>query len=276
MTHATSIQHAADLIDKADGLLITAGAGMGVDSGLPDFRGREGFWNAYPALGKSRIDFTEIASPQAFRSDPEMAWGFYGHRLNLYRSTVPHSGFGILLDWALMKPHGAFVYTSNVDGQFQRAGFSESQVHECHGSIHYLQCSESACGEVWSARDYYPEVDLVNCSLKSALPRCPICQRIARPNILMFGDGNWVPDRSDRQYEACQSWLRKPRHLVTIELGAGLAVPTVRYFGEYQSAPMIRINVRDAESDTGNTISLALGAEEALKQIDACMKGIQV
>lgn len=75
MTHATSIQHAADLIDKADGLLITAGAGMGVDSGLPDFRGREGFWNAYPALGKSRIDFTEIASPQAFRSDPEMAWG---------------------------------------------------------------------------------------------------------------------------------------------------------------------------------------------------------
>ena len=44
----------AELIAQADGLLITAGAGMGVDSGLPDFRGSEGFWGAYPALGRAR------------------------------------------------------------------------------------------------------------------------------------------------------------------------------------------------------------------------------
>ena len=43
-----AITQAARLIEKADGLLITAGAGMGVDSGLPDFRGNEGFWRAYP------------------------------------------------------------------------------------------------------------------------------------------------------------------------------------------------------------------------------------
>ena len=47
------IEQAASLIKDADGLLITAGAGMGVDSGLPDFRGREGFWRAYPALGRA-------------------------------------------------------------------------------------------------------------------------------------------------------------------------------------------------------------------------------
>src|SRR5690606_8161485 len=48
---------AAQLLAQADGLLITAGAGMGIDSGLPDFRGSEGFWNAYPALGRARIQF---------------------------------------------------------------------------------------------------------------------------------------------------------------------------------------------------------------------------
>ena len=89
-------QQCAALIDYADGLLITAGAGMGVDSGLPDFRGSEGFWKAYPALANAGIHFQEIASPESFRSHPRQAWGFYGHRLNLYRHTLPHDGFRIL------------------------------------------------------------------------------------------------------------------------------------------------------------------------------------
>ena len=55
------IEKAAALIREADALLIGAGAGMGVDSGLPDFRGNEGLWRAYPKLGKHRISFVEIA-----------------------------------------------------------------------------------------------------------------------------------------------------------------------------------------------------------------------
>src|SRR5690554_5324373 len=80
-------QQALYWLERADGLIITAGAGMGVDSGLPDFRGNEGLWRAYPALRQSRLEFTRIASPAAFRREPELAWGFYGHRLELYRKT---------------------------------------------------------------------------------------------------------------------------------------------------------------------------------------------
>ena len=57
------LEQAADLIRHADGMLIGAGAGMGVDSGLPDFRGPEGFWRAYPALREAGLKFSEIASP---------------------------------------------------------------------------------------------------------------------------------------------------------------------------------------------------------------------
>ena len=92
------LQQARSWLQQADGLLITAGAGMGVDSGLPDFRGNEGFWNAYPALGRRRTVFSDVASPDTFVSDPLLAWGFYGHRLNLYRRTLPHDGFRILLE----------------------------------------------------------------------------------------------------------------------------------------------------------------------------------
>lgn len=85
-----TLEQCAWAIASADALLVTAGAGMGVDSGLPDFRGNAGFWKAYPALAHSGTSFTEIANPSAFRADPARAWGFYGHRLRLYRETVPH------------------------------------------------------------------------------------------------------------------------------------------------------------------------------------------
>ena len=92
----SSVERAASLIEQADALIVAAGAGMGVDSGLPDFRGKDGFWRAYPALREAQIDFYNIASPSAFHSSPERAWGFYGHRLALYRETVPHHGYELL------------------------------------------------------------------------------------------------------------------------------------------------------------------------------------
>src|SRR5205807_8052746 len=94
------IRAAADAVRGADALLITAGAGMGVDSGLPDFRGPEGFWKAYPPYRELGLRFQQLANPQHFAVDPHLAWGFYGHRLNLYRSAKPHDGYRILLDWA--------------------------------------------------------------------------------------------------------------------------------------------------------------------------------
>jgi len=142
---SSAIDRAASLLKQADALIVAAGAGMGVDSGLPDFRGREGFRRAYPALRESGIDFYSIASPSAFVSALERAWGFYGHRLALYRKTVPHPGFELLKKWGQRMPHGLSVFTSNVDGHLQLSGFDPVHVHECHGSIHHLQCLQPCC-----------------------------------------------------------------------------------------------------------------------------------
>ena len=74
-----SFARAAELINQADALIIGAGAGIGVDSGLPDFRGNQGFWNAYPALAKAQLDFTEVANPRTFEKDPSLASVSYTH-----------------------------------------------------------------------------------------------------------------------------------------------------------------------------------------------------
>ena len=68
----------------ADYVLLSSGAGMGVDSGLPDFRSNEGFWNNYPPY-RGKFNFMECATPAFLESNPRLFWGFYGHRLNMYR-----------------------------------------------------------------------------------------------------------------------------------------------------------------------------------------------
>ncbi len=261
------IERAAALIAGAEALMICAGAGMGVDSGLPDFRGDSGFWRAYPALGQARIPFHEIANPASFGADPALAWGFYGHRLALYRATRPHAGFAILRDWARAKPQGAFVFTSNVDGQFQNAGFGEDQVVECHGSIHHLQCCRP-CGEaIWRADAFAPEVDAAACRLLGAPPRCPHCGALARPNILMFNDGGWIATRTEAQYERLRAWRATAGKLVVIELGAGVDIPSVRRMSALQRAPLVRINPRAPQLEGCAGVALPLGALAALQRI---------
>ena len=265
------VASAAGLIADADALIITAGAGMGVDSGLPDFRGGAGFWGAYPAFGRAGLQFDEIACPQAFIDTPDLAWGFYGHRLNLYRATKPHNGFRLLLDIGSRLPLGSFVFTSNVDGQFQKSGFDECRIIECHGSIHHLQCLDGCEDHVWSATGFNPEVDEAECRMLSRMPTCPHCRKLARPNILMFNDWNWLAHRKYEQQMRYRRWRAAVTNPVVIEIGAGTAIPSVRIFGEEQNCPMIRINPREPSVERTADVSLPLGGLAGIAEISGAL-----
>ncbi len=270
-----AINAAAELIADADSLLVGAGAGIGVDSGLPDFRGNEGFWGAYPALGRRGLKFYEVANPKTFDNDPALAWGFYGHRLALYRSARPHAGFDILRRWGEQKFQGYGVFTSNVDGHFQRSGFDGARVAECHGSIHYLQCSKPCSEATWPADDFLPETDDAACKLINAPPTCPWCGAIARPNILMFGDGGWSEWRAREQEIRLRRWLDGAGRLVVVELGAGTAIPSVRHFSHSalidHDAVLIRINPREPQVPRSQDISIAGPALASLQAIDQAL-----
>jgi NAD-dependent SIR2 family protein deacetylase len=268
------LEQAAAAIRTADALLIGAGAGMGVDSGLPDFRGDAGFWKAYPPFrGKA---FAELSTPHWFRTDPELAWGFFGHRFHLYSTTAPHAGFEILRRWGEGRPLGYFVFTSNVDGHFQKAGLDEQRIMERHGSIHYLQCTEPCSSDIWSTGELRIEVDSDTIRTKSAPPRCPNCQALARPNILMFNDQEWLSFRCQEQRSCYLNWLQslKGKRIVAIEFGAGLAIPTVRQECESRAATLIRVNPREPEIRSVHSlrgISLSLGALDAIRGIDSLL-----
>ena len=264
---------AAAEIHSADAILIGAGAGIGVDSGLPDFRGNEGFWKAYPPLEKARMSFTDVANPNSFISNPRLAWGFYGHRYRLYSSTAPHRGFGILRKWADHKPKGYFIFTSNVDGHFQTSGFDANKVVECHGSIHHWQCSICCNEKISAMSDFQIDVDESTLLADEPIPRCPGCQEVARPNILMFGDSQWIETRTNDQVLRYNQWQRdvRPSKMAIIEIGAGNAVPTVRWECEtvkqYEDGTLIRINPRDDDVPQDG-IAIKANALDAILEID--------
>jgi hypothetical protein len=110
------------------------------------------------------------------------------------------------------------------------------------------------------------------------LPTCPECGGIARPNLLLFDDRDWLAERYVAQEKRLLAWaggiVRRGEKLVVVECGAGGAIPTVRYLSDrFQAsgtATLIRINPREPEGPRG-TISIAAGARETLEAIDRAL-----
>lgn len=283
MNNQEKLAQFAEYLKQVDGLLITAGAGIGVDSGLPDFRGDQGFWKAYPPLKHLGKSFVDMATPQLFHTDPKLAWGFYGLRLNTYRAVEPHQGFYLLEEWSETLPnltHGAFVFTSNVDGEFQKVGFKDEKVYECHGSIHWLQCVDNCKQDIWSVDGYTPVVDEEYCQLTNDFPTCPHCGGLARPNILMFSDWEWQDQLQAVKEHKLMQWLEQVNKLAIIELGAGKAVPSVRNFGEQlvrylddDNVSLMRINMRESQvPNKPNCYGVDMGALDALVELNKQLK----
>jgi NAD-dependent SIR2 family protein deacetylase len=288
---ARTILHAAKAISTADALLITAGAGMSADSGLPVFRGNAGFWRAYPPLAAQRISFERMAQPLWFATQPRMAWAFYGNRLQLYREAEPHAGHAILRSWgarAAAAGGGSFVVTSNVDGQFLKPGFAAESVAEQHGSIHRLQCQQrqQPCADEKMTWDAAPEacddlaIDLDAPEARGSLPVCPRCGQTARPNILMFNDTAWMDAATRVKMQAFERWKSAVRglRLVVVEIGAGTAIPTIRRIGERAAerarTTLVRINPEEEAHDAAeNVLVVPLPALQPLRLIDEAMKG---
>jgi NAD-dependent SIR2 family protein deacetylase len=105
---------------------------------------------------------------------------------------------------------------------------------------------------------------------RGALPSCPACGGLARPNVLLFGDAAWDPGRTDAQEARLGGLLHAVRgeEVVVLEAGAGTAVPTVRWFGEQlvrsHGATLVRINPTEPE---GGHVPLRTGALAALTAI---------
>jgi NAD-dependent SIR2 family protein deacetylase len=240
MTHPT-LTHTQQaeiktLWDKAEGVVILAGAGMSVDSGLPDFRGSTGLWTT------AKETFITKATAKSFEVNPLEAWNFYVNRILQYQHAQPHAGYTQLLE--LLKQHNKpyFVVTSNIDGHFLKAGYDPDLLYEIHGNLRYTQCTQPCCRNLVPMPKFRTTL-----SCDAEIPQCPYCKRHARPNVMMFSDPGVVWTQMDEGQERWRNWAAPKLQVLGIEIGAGTGIPSIRIFGEERTTALLRINLYESE-----------------------------
>jgi NAD-dependent SIR2 family protein deacetylase len=214
-----------------------------------------------------------MASPELFEKDPALAWRFYGERQQMCRVTTPHRGYELLKQWGEGKKLGYFAYTSNVDGHFHFAGYPGDRVAECHGNLHYNQCCEPCHDQVWL--DIPDEHEREQMGDEMPIFFCPQCRGVARPNVLMFGDWDWIREPTEQQMGTFEAWTRalqaQGARVAMVEIGAGTTLPAIRMqtssLLSRLDGRLIRINLREADGE-GDTLSIPLSALAALEAIE--------
>lgn len=189
---------AARMTTPGNRTVIFTGAGMSTDSGLPDFRSKDGLWK--------NVDPMELATASAMRGDYDTFHSFYSHRFEAMKSAHPNSGHRILADW---ESRGIVdcVITQNIDGLHAAAG--SKNIFELHGSVGRVRCME--CGSPATQENFIARTPCANCGGK------------LRPGVVLFGEG--LPeDAMD------SSWAASEGAGVFIVLGSSLNVSPANQF----------------------------------------------
>ena len=150
-------------LKSAKKIVFVTGAGISQESGIPTFRGKDGFWRKYDPMKLATID--------AFYEDPKLVWEWYEERRNNILAANPNPGHNAIAE--LEKFAQVVVLTQNIDGLHQRAG--SKNVLELHGSIIRIKCT--VC-------DFQDEI----VSNFSQLPPKCKCGNILRPDVVWFGE----------------------------------------------------------------------------------------
>jgi NAD-dependent deacetylase len=173
-------------------VLVLTGAGVSAESGIPTFRGRDGYWRNF--------DPAKLATPEAFASNPQLVWEWYRERRERIRNARPNAAHEAIAKLAQHADEFLLV-TQNVDDLHARAGIEKENMVQIHGDIFVTRCSR--CNFSDRGRGGSPEPPGLG-SIKGQsgrlrsiaptsdsdvdLPRCPECNALMRPGLVWFGE----------------------------------------------------------------------------------------
>ena len=173
-------------------VLVLTGAGVSAESGIPTFRGKDGYWR--------NLDPTKLATPEAFARDPQLVWDWYRERRQRIRNARPNAAHEAIARIA-QRTDEFLLVTQNVDDLHARAGMAAEKMVQIHGDIFVTRCSR--CDFSYAGRGGSPEppgacvVQPTNGRLRSIaatserdlnVPTCPKCQALMRPGVVWFGE----------------------------------------------------------------------------------------
>ena len=266
------IQTAKNLIEEADALVIGAAAGLSEAAGL--HYGGPRFRQHFSDYIK-RYGLTDMYSSAFYPfASPEEKWAYWARhiQLNRYGESLP-----LYQDlYELVKDKETFVITTNVDGQFVKAGFDEAFFFEVQGNYGEFQCSLPCQQEVFPNQELVEAMVQASQNFKipsSLIPHCPRCQSPLTTHLRV--DGAFVETQKWHEQEAAYlKFLQEhaEEKLVFLELGVGYNTPTIIKFpferlnAALPQASLIRVNLEDGEKEGIITI------QEDIKEVIAAWK----
>lgn len=167
-------------------LVVVTGAGVSAESGIPTFRGTEGYWT----VGSQVYHPQEMATEAAFRRMPEEVWRWYLYRLGVCRAAAPNPGHVALVELERALGDRFLLVTQNVDGLHLRAGSSRARTYQIHGNIHFMRCAGAHGDEIAEIPPDVPGLapgDPLPEPVRGLL-RCARCDGWARPHVLWFDE----------------------------------------------------------------------------------------
>lgn len=240
-----------ELINDADAILIGAGAGLSSSAGI-DYS-KESFKKNFPEL-VSAYGMTDMytSSFYDFASEEER-WSYWAKHIN-YSFIAPGSLKAYQELHEIVAGKNYFVITTNVDGQFEKAGFDHSRVFEVQGSYGQMQCSVGCHNKLYDNTNLVKRMLKCKDNLKvdsNLVPKCPKCGENMEINIrkdaFFVEDDNW--NELNANYE---KFLQEnsSKKMLLIELGVGFNTPGIIRFPfenlayKYDNVTLVRINDR--------------------------------
>ena len=281
-----NLKESKEIIRNCDALLVIAGAGMSVDSGIFTYRGSNGIWNKSIRIGNEDYRYDEISSLKMWKEYPELAWGFKANFYQMMKDGDPHEGYYTLLNYVKNRlNNNYFICTSNIDNYFERVGFEKDKIYEVHGTMKLLQCMDKKCslrnGPIEMEDKLMPKFNK-DTFISTSMPKCPYCPNILRPNVSMFGDHDFYGKPYEFARKKMENWIneneKKDNKLVILEIGCGINPHSLRMkdgkmlSGEWKLPKIknliktIRLNPDD-EQEEDNCVHVRLGAKKGLSQI---------
>ena len=255
-----------DTFDRERGrICVLTGAGISAESGIPTFRGPEGYWQ----VGSKNYHPQELATQHAFGQHPREVWRWYLYRRTVCRRADPNDGHRALVQLEDQLGDRLVLVTQNVDGLHARAG--SKNPYEIHGNIDRYRCSVKCTDATYLLPDDLPEIDKdtpLDDDVYDSLV-CPDCGAPARPHVLWF----------DEYYEevlfrSASAFTQASNADLLIVVGTSGSTNLPMQIGMHcaqAGVPIIDINPHDnpfgqlAESSAGVTLRAPSG--EALPEI---------
>jgi len=157
-------------------VLVLTGAGVSAESGIPTFRGKDGYWR--------NLDPAKLATPEAFARDAQLVWEWYRERRQRVHNAQPNAAHAAITRLAQHADEFLLV-TQNVDDLHARAGLPKEKMVQIHGDIFVTRCSR--CDFSYAGRGGSPEPPAAS-ENDVDLPRCPACDALMRPGVVWFGE----------------------------------------------------------------------------------------